>query len=86
MEKYYHEIFAELDNMLYIGNLLSHENEEHYDLQMNEIIRFRDAVYAFEDAFKCYEHNRFLKFDKDRKIAMCSQQKCQKILIMKKQK
>lgn len=86
VENYYHNIFAELDNVLYIGNLLSHENEEHYDLQMNEITRFRDAVYAFEDAFKCVEHNRFLKFDKERKIAMCSQKKCQNILIMKKLK
>lgn len=84
VQDYYHEIFAELDNMLYIGNLLSHENEEHYDLQMNEIIRFRDAVYAFEDAFKCKEHNRFLRFDKERKIGICAQKKCQDILIIKK--
>lgn len=81
---YYHPIFAELDNMLYVGNLLSHENEEHYDLQMNEVIRFRDAVFAFEDAFKCREHDRFLKFDKERKTATCTQKRCQDILIIKK--
>lgn len=84
LEDYYHPIFAELDNMLYIGNLLSHENEEHYDLQMNEIERFRDAVYAFEDAFKCRKHNRFLKFDKNRKVGICLQPKCQDILVLKK--
>ena len=82
---YYHPIFAELDNMLYVGNLLSHENEEHYDLQMNEVIRFRDAVFAFENAFKCREHDRFLKFDKERKTATCTQKRCQDILIIKKQ-
>lgn len=84
VEDYYHRIFAELDNMLYIGNLLSHENEEHYDLQMNEIIRFRDAVYAFEDAFKCRKHNKFIRFDKDRKIGICGNDKCQDIVILKK--
>lgn len=83
---YYLAIFAELDNMLYVGNLLSHENEEHYDLQMKEVIRFRDAVFAFEDAFKCREHDRFLKFDKERKTATCTQKRCQDILIMKKQR
>lgn len=82
---YYRAIFAELDNMLYVGNLLSHENEKHYDIQMKEVIRFRDTVFAFEDAFKFREHDQFLNIGKERKTATCAQKRCQDIMIMKKQ-
>ena len=83
---YYNGVFEELDNTSYMGNLLSHKNEENYDLSIREIEKFRDAVFEFEKAFKCWEHPaQNLKFNKDKKMGMCPQKKCNYILYLKKQ-
>ena len=69
-----------------MGNLLSHKNEANYDLSIGEIEKFRDAVYNFENAFKCYDHpTKCIKFNKDKKMGMCIQNKCNYIMYIKKQ-
>ncbi len=78
VEEYYHDVIENLELSLYKANLLSHNNEMNYDLNMDEIIRLRDAVYGLETAFKCKNHqgNQVLKFDKDKKIGYCNHKKC----------
>lgn len=77
----YEEVFQELNNTLYMGNMLSHNNEANYDLHIKDIEKFKNAVFNFEKAFKCESHKgAYLKFDKKRKIAMCTKDKCNKIV------
>ncbi len=81
IKKEYDKVFQELNNTLYMGNLLSHNNEANYDLSIKEIIKFKEAVFAFEKAFKCNKHkSNYLKFDKKRKIAVCQKNSCNRIL------
>lgn len=83
---YYDNVFEELDSTAYMGNLLSHKNEANYDLSIGEIEKFKDAVYNFENAFKCYDHpTKCIKFNKDKKMGMCIQNKCNYIMYIKKQ-
>ena len=76
-QEYYEQIFNEIDKTVYMGNLMSHNNESNYDLTINEIKLFKDAVYAFKKSMTCYNHkNKYLKFDKEKHLAICSQEKC----------
>ena len=85
VEDYYKSVFKQLDDTTYMGNLTSHNNEKNYDLTRSEIEKFRDAVYNFEDAFKCEKHpQKYLKFDKKKKIGLCGNDKCQNIFKFKK--
>lgn len=85
VEDYYKSVFKQLDDTTYMGNLTSHNNEKNYDLTRSEIEKFRDAVYNFEDAFKCEKHpKKYLKFDKKKKIGLCGNDKCQNIFKFKK--
>lgn len=86
-EQYYKDVFQELDNTAYMGNLTSHNNEANYDLVKSEIEKFKVAVYDLENAFKCNSHNKqYLKFDKKRRIGICSNEKCRDIFEFPKKK
>lgn len=77
VEDYYKKVFKQLEDTTYIGNLLSHKNEENYDLTRGEIEKFKLAVYDLENAFKCRTHNKqYFKIDKKRKIGICNNEKC----------
>lgn len=79
-EEYYNTVFKQLDDTTYMGNLLSHNNEKNYDLTKGEIEKFKLAVYDFENAFRCKNHNKqYLKFDKKKRIGLCGNDKCQEI-------
>lgn len=67
-----------------MGNLTSHHNDYNYYLVRSEIENFKDAVYNLENAFKCENHNKYLTFDKDKKIGICGNEKCQNIFKFKK--
>ena len=82
-ESYYANIFKELDNVTYMGNLLSHRNEDSKDLRLNDIIKYRKAVYKLEDAFKCEDDGKYLKFNKKKKYGVCTNEECDYILFLK---
>lgn len=69
-------LMDELEGNAYIGNLTSHENEINNDLTVGELENFRDTVYEFEKFMKCWEHDNYLKFDNDKKIALCKTKSC----------
>lgn len=80
VEDYYKEAFKQLDDTAYMGNLTSHNNEKNYDLTKSEIVKFKEAVYNFENAFKCTKHEKkYLNFDKKKRIGICGNEKCQEI-------
>lgn len=84
-QEYYEGIFNEIDKTVYMGNLMSHNNEANYDLTINEIKLFRDAVYAFKESMTCRNHKtKYLKFEKDKHMAICPQEKCNDIFIFTK--
>ena len=75
--EYYTEVFENLDNGRYLGNLLSHNDEDNYDITIREVEEFRDAVFEFEKSMQCdAKHNNYLRFDKKNKIARCSRKNC----------
>lgn len=81
-EEYYNEIFDELDKTTYMGNLTSHNNEANYDLTINEIKLFKNAVYTFKKSMTCHEHEtKYLKFEKDKRMAICTQNKCNDVFL-----
>lgn len=85
VEEYYKSVFKELDDTTYMGNLLSHNNEENYYLVKSEIEKFKLAVYNFENAFRCEKHNKqYLTFDKKKRIGICGNEKCQDIFKFSK--
>jgi hypothetical protein len=80
VEDYYNSKFKQLDDTAYMGNLTSHNNDKNYYLTKSEIEKFKEAVYNFENAFKCTKHNKqYLKFEKKKKIGLCGNNKCQEI-------
>ncbi len=83
--EYYTEVFENLDSGRYLGNLLSHNDEDNYDVTISEVEEFRDAVYEFEKSMQCNaKHNNFLRFDKKHKIARCSRRNCGGIMKLTK--
>lgn len=75
--EYYSEVFENLDNARYLGNILSHNDDDNYDITIREVEEFRDAVFEFEKSMQCNGgHNNYLKFDKKNKIAKCSRKNC----------
>ena len=46
--EYYSEVFENLDNARYLGNILSHNDDDNYDITIREVEEFRDAVFEFE--------------------------------------
>lgn len=82
VEEYYNEIFDELNKTAYMGNLMSHNNESNYDLTINEIKLFRDAVYKFKESMTCHEHKtKYLKFERKKRMATCTQDKCNDVFV-----
>ena len=82
---YYNNVFKELDKVKYMGNLLSHRNEESKDLSMEDIKKYKDAVFDFEDAFKCKDHpTKYLRFNKSKKYGECTNTRCDYILFLNK--
>ena len=82
-ESHYAEIFKELENVIYMGNLLSHRNEFSKDLRLNDIIKYRDAVFELENAFICWDDGKYLRFDKEKKYGVCTNSTCDYILFLK---
>ena len=81
-KEYYNAIFDEIDKTSYMGNLMSHNNETNYYLDITEIIKFKEAIFNFRDSVTCHDpnhHNRFLRFNKEKKIGMCSAKRCNDI-------
>ena len=76
IKKQFQTLMDELEGNAYIGNLTSHENEINNDLTVGELEKFRDTVYEFEKFMKCWEHDNYLKFDNDKKIALCKTKSC----------
>ena len=82
--EYYTEVFEKLDNGRYLGNLLSHNDEDNYDVTISEVEEFRDAVFEFEKSMQCNtKHNNYLRFDKKNKIAKCSRKNCNGMMKLK---
>ena len=85
VEDYYKNVFQELDNTTYMGNLTSHNNEANYLLVKSEIEKFKNAVFGLEAAFKCTTHeSQYLNLDKKRRIGICSNEKCKDIFEYEK--
>ena len=83
-ESYYNNVFQDLDSVTYIGNLLSHRNDSAKDLTIEDIIKYRDAVYNLEKAFKCDKHKtRYLRFNKNKKYGECTNSECDYILFLR---
>ena len=72
----FNTIMDELGGNAYIGNLTSHKNEINYDLTVPELEKFRDTVYEFEKFMTCSEHGNYLKFDNNKRIAICTSKSC----------
>ena len=82
--EYYTEVFERLDSGRYLGNLLSHNDEDNYDVTISEVEEFRDAVFEFEKSMQCNtKHNNYLRFDKKNKIAKCSRKNCNGMMKLK---
>lgn len=71
VKEQFNYLIDELKGNTYIGNLTSHENEINSDLTIGELEKFRDTVYEFERFMKYWEHDNYLRFDNDKKIALC---------------
>ncbi|SDA57323.1 AAA family ATPase [Methanobrevibacter millerae] len=81
-KEYYNAVFDEIDKTSYMGNLMSHNNEANYYLDISEIIKFKEAVFNFRDSVTCHDpkhHNKFLRFNKEKKIGICTSKKCDDI-------
>ena len=77
IKQYYDDLLSRLDDDRYLGNLLSHNDDDNCFVSINEIEEFRDLVFEFEEAMLCNKHpTRFLIFDKDKKVIRCSHFKC----------
>lgn len=77
IKEYYEEVFNILNSSRYMGNLLSHDDDSNLDVTINEVEKFRDAVYLFEKSMTCTEnHNSYLKFNIDYKYATCTNPRC----------
>ena len=57
IKKYYDDIFKRLNDDRYLGNLLSHNDEDNSYVSIKEIEDFRDLVFEFEKAMKCDKHH-----------------------------
>ena len=76
VKEQFNYLIDEIKGNTYIGNLTSHENEINSDLTIGELEKFRDTVYEFERFMKCWEHDNYLRFDNDKKIALCKTKSC----------
>ena len=86
IKQYYTEVFDNLDSSRYMGNLLSHNDEDNLDVSISEVEKFRDAVYTFEKSMKCTKgHDAILRFNVNGKFAICSKEKCMEKISFKKQ-
>ena len=78
-EGYYNEIFSNSDETKHIANLLSHDNEEFYELSRNDVQSFCYSILNFRKAFTCSDCGKgLLKFDSDSKKLICINPKCQR--------
>ena len=83
--EYYTNVFEKLDSARYLGNLLSHNDEDNYDVTIREVEEFRDIVFEFEKSMQCNtNHNNYLRFDKKNKIAKCSRRNCNGMMRLTK--
>ena len=76
-EEYYQDIYEKNDETKHVANLLSHDNDEFYELSRNDVQSFCDSVLDFRKAFTCTECGKgLLKFDSDSKKLICENPKC----------
>jgi hypothetical protein len=69
-------LIQRLDRTRYMGNLMSHNNEDAYDVSMEEVRSFCNSVNVLDKLFLCPDCNRRMQyFEKDR-IITCSNPKC----------
>lgn len=82
--QYYKKITRKLNCARFMGNLLSHNDDDNYDVTISEVEEFKNAVYAYREALCCPKHkNSFLKFDEKKKSAKCTHRKCNKVIVFK---
>lgn len=77
IKNYYEQVFRILNSSRYMGNLLSHDDDANLDVSISEVEKFKKAVYLFERSMICWKgHNAYLKFNKDNKYAICTNERC----------
>ena len=82
-KEYYADIFSNSDETKHIANLLSHDNEEFYELSRNDVQSFCYSILDLRKAFTCEECGKgLLKFDSNSKKLICTNPKCQETVNM----
>ena len=82
-EKYYNDIWKELEKTKFMANVLSHDNIDFDEISYNEVKDFCDAVINLRKEVICNEHNDFyLVFDKSLKSMTCSKSSCKFLIDM----
>lgn len=86
IKSYYTNVISKLDGNTYMGNLLSHNDDDNCFVSINEVENFKNIVYDFEEAMKCKKHKtKYLIFNKETKIVTCSRNDCDMIFSLKKE-
>lgn len=84
IKAYYDDILERLDDDRYLGNLLSHNDDDNSFVSINEIEEFKELVFEFEKAMTCEKHEtKYLIFDKEKRVIECSHRKCKFSLPVK---
>ena len=82
-EDYYIDMFSNSDETKHIANLLSHDNEEFYELSRNDVQSFCYSILNLRKAFTCTDCGKgLLRFDSDSKQLICTNPKCQRTVEM----
>jgi flagellin-specific chaperone FliS len=77
------ERFKNLDLMIIMGNLLSHNNILAENVSIDEVESFCNRVKELHEAFLCPECGRFINYYRDLKILRCSNSRCEKPIEVK---
>ena len=82
-EKYYMDIWNELEKTKFMANVLSHDNINFDEISYIEVKDFCDAVINLRKEVTCDNHDFYIVFDKSLKSITCSNSKCDLLIDMK---
>ena len=78
-----HTAFRDLEKIVIMGNLLSHDNLLIENVSISEAMSFCDAIHNLKNIFSCPTCGTMMKYYQELKILRCSNTRCDKPIEVK---